>query len=558
MGKKPHRGQGGRPNNTVVIKKYTSVGEPDAESDNQLEKVFMEREELDVLTDVNSSKSVIIGRTGSGKSALIRRMEEECENVFHINPESISVKYISNSTIINYFRDIGVNIIFFYKIMWKHIFIVEILKLYFEGAEKKQGVLDKLKNRLDFRDKSKNRARERAFSYLSDWSNEFWEKQEYRIKELEKQITGKLVSELGFESFDKLKAKIGGESSSSEKFMLEVKHKTEAVINEVQASELFDLIELLKELFDGNQKKLYLLIDDLDKEWAPTQIVYDLIATMVDVIKEFRGTFKSVKIVASLRDNLHQLVFSGREHRGGQREKFSSLYLHLEWTRKELKELIDIRLKYFINSNISISSIFEKFGKNRDDGFEYVLDRTFLRPRDVISFVNHILEHAHNRTSFSYSVIKAAEQDYSLERLTAIEDEWKENYGNISELIMSLRGMHHSFRLATLDINRFYDAYFSKNFKGEVKELFEKVRSDLMPDRIFMRDIIFILFKMGVVGVKRSSTEPVLYFYDKSVSLLNPQELKSDYRIYIHKAFYSVLGIVVKELEPDLPSFPQE
>ena len=88
-----------------------------------------------------------------------------------------------------------------------------------------------------------------------------------------------------------------------------------------------------------------------------------------------------------------------------------------------MKEIIYLRLKHFIGRNTSINSIFERFGKNKEDGFDYVLDRTFMRPRDVISFVNHILEHAHNRTSFSYSVIKAAEQDYSVERVTAIEDE---------------------------------------------------------------------------------------------------------------------------------------
>ena len=551
MAKKAHRGQAIRPTNTVVIKKYTSIGEPDAESDNDLDQVFLYKEEYDVLIDTNSSKSIIIGRTGSGKSALLRLIDERCENVAKINPETISVKYINNSNIINYFREIGVNVIFFYKILWKHIFIVEILKLYFEGEEKKQTILERIKNRLDYRDRAVQKTRERAFKYLSEWSNEFWEKQEFRVKELEKQVTSKLLSEFGVDSFEKLKLKIASEGSKSEKLIIEVKHKTESFINELQAGELFDLIELLKDLFQSNQKRMYILIDDLDKEWAPTQIVYDLIATMVDVVKEFRGTFRSVKIIASLRDNLHQLVFAGREHKGGQREKYASLYLNLEWSRKDLKEIIDLRLKHFVNTNLSINSVFEKFGKNREDGFDYVLDRTFMRPRDVISFVNHILEHAYNRTSFSYSVIKAAEQDYSVERVTAIEDEWRDNYGTISELIAFLKGMHSNFRLINLDLNKFYDAYFSNNFKGEVKELFEKVRTEKIPEKTFVRDIIFILFKIGVVGLKKSPSEPILFFYDRAVNIVSAQEIKPDFKIYIHKAFYYALGVVVKELEPD-------
>ena len=93
MAKKPHRGQSVRPSNTVVIKKYTSIGEPDAESDNDLDQVFLYKEEYDVLIDTNTSKSIIIGRTGSGKSASLRLIEERCENVAKINPETISVKY---------------------------------------------------------------------------------------------------------------------------------------------------------------------------------------------------------------------------------------------------------------------------------------------------------------------------------------------------------------------------------------------------------------------------------------------------------------------------------
>ena len=128
----------------------------------------------------------------------------------------------------------------------------------------------------------------------------------------------------------------------------------------------------------------------------------------------------------------------------------------------------------------------------------------------------------------------------------------------ISELISFLKGMHNSFPLVNLDMNRFYDAYFSNNFKGEVKDLFEKVRLEKIQERVFLRDIIFVLFQIGIVGIKKSSSEPMVFFYDRAINITSAQEIKPDFRIYIHKAFYYALGIVVKELEPDKFSSPEE
>jgi len=104
-------------------------------------------------------------------------------------------------------------------------------------------------------------------------------------------------------------------------------------------------MDLLSEhIFDNTQRKFYIVIDDLDKQWVSRQIVYDLIASMVEVIKEFQHKFKGVKIIISLRENLQMKVFSGTTHRGGQREKFAPLFLELKWTVQELRKMVDLRI----------------------------------------------------------------------------------------------------------------------------------------------------------------------------------------------------------------------
>jgi GTPase SAR1 family protein len=107
------------------------IGSLEAEDDNFLISAFIEKQDSTVLQETDNQKCIIVGRTGTGKSALIRRLIEGEENVSQIRPEEMSLKYLSNSDILEYFRKLDVKLDLFYKVLWKHVFIVEILKLYY-------------------------------------------------------------------------------------------------------------------------------------------------------------------------------------------------------------------------------------------------------------------------------------------------------------------------------------------------------------------------------------------------------------------------------------------
>ena len=54
------------------IKKHANIGAADAEADKKfLKDCFFDNGDLNLLLDIENPKSLIIGRTGSGKSALI-------------------------------------------------------------------------------------------------------------------------------------------------------------------------------------------------------------------------------------------------------------------------------------------------------------------------------------------------------------------------------------------------------------------------------------------------------------------------------------------------------
>ena len=530
--------------------KYLEIGSPDAETDQLLEKAFVEKDALFALTDMYNQRSILIGRTGSGKSAILKHIENNEERVIRIEPEAMSLRFLSNSTLINYFKANDVNLNFFYKILWKHVFVIELLRLYFAyDNKKKDNWFFALKEKLG---KKQNPKRLKALEYFDKWSNEFWIDTEKRIKEIESIVQKKFENEIGID-LNHIKGKHGQNSSDQTKITTEVKTKAEHVITETLANDIHEIIKILhEELFVDQQQKHFIIIDDLDKEWIATDIRYELIGAMIEVIKEFQ-VFKGVKIIISLRDNLYQLLFSGKNHKGGQREKFKPLYAELSWSAMELKEFLNKRFFLLSQDNLDIKTAFDKTYQKGIDGFTYMLERTFYRPRDVISYVNHAIENSNNKSNFSLDVLKRAEIDYSKDRLQAMEDEWGENYGDIRKIFKFLFTKHNGFLVNSIKEDEFTDILFDSHpdliFNGELLAWIRLWQAESVKFSDFLQNILYLLYQFGIIGVKKDSEYPIQFFYEKNIDLtLN--DIHPNSKIYIHKAFYSALKINVKELEP--------
>jgi len=85
-----------------VFKKHMSVGEADAENDNQfLSECFTDIGDYEVLEDTNAPQSIVLGRTGVGKSALLEQIEKNSDRIIRIEPEQLALRHVSNSTILN-------------------------------------------------------------------------------------------------------------------------------------------------------------------------------------------------------------------------------------------------------------------------------------------------------------------------------------------------------------------------------------------------------------------------------------------------------------------------
>ena len=155
----------------VLITRNLKVGALDAEADTELlSRCFVDNGYIKQLMDVDSPESIIVGRTGSGKSALIYRVSIAAQKYVKLDPNDISIRFLEYSDIIQFFDALGINLDIFYRLLWRHILTVEFLKLRYDikSDGESRGVLDTLLNTF-----SRDAAKRKAVEYFNEWVTSF-------------------------------------------------------------------------------------------------------------------------------------------------------------------------------------------------------------------------------------------------------------------------------------------------------------------------------------------------------------------------------------------------
>lgn len=120
----------------------------------------------------------------------------------------------------------------------------------------------------------------------------------------------------------------------------------------MQIQKLNEVLDMLAEhSFSDLQKKHYIVIDQLDENWAENNTRYKFIRALIEEIKVFRR-IKNVKIIAALRHDLLKSVFNITRGSGFQEEKYESYILDLQWTANQLNELVSKRIQEVFKNNI--------------------------------------------------------------------------------------------------------------------------------------------------------------------------------------------------------------
>tara|TARA_R110001583_G_scaffold157047_1_gene308972 strand:+ start:592 stop:2241 length:1650 start_codon:yes stop_codon:yes gene_type:complete len=539
--------------NDFIFKKHMSVGEADAENDKKfLEDCFVDIGDYEILEDTDSPQSIVLGRTGVGKSALLEQLEKNNERVIRIEPEELALRHISNSTILNFFEDLGVNLDIFYSLLWQHTLAVELIKNKYniDSAQAKTNFIDSITGLLSGKQK-----KQQALKYIEEWGDKFWVDTETRIREFTDKLEANLKSSI---NSNVPGINFTGEAGAtlSEEQKSEVIHYGKKVVSSVQITKLSKIVNLLAEdIFIDPQKKVYILIDRLDENWVEDGLRYKLIRALIETIKKFRN-IAPVKILITLRTDLLDRVLDKTRDSGFQREKYNSLFLQLCWNKEQLMKVLDSRVNHLLKhkytgGDVCFSDVFpDKIDKVTAS--EYILDRTLLRPRDAIMFVNSCLRESQGKSEITSSIIKLAEKSYSADRIESLKYEWFVEHPMLDKYIDVLHHRSSSFKVSSIGDEELEFLILSLVERSELnsdiatKSAHSYMKSNypttLLHISQLRQNILFILYKVGVVGIKINGTSAVKWSHDRSQDLTS-KKIENSSIVYIHKILWRALAI---------------
>jgi len=541
--------------NPIVIRQNLKLGELDAESDSVLlESCFIDSGYFEKLINTEDTASIIVGRTGAGKSALLQRVTSRVFRYKKLDPNDISIRFLEHSDIISFFEELEVNLDLFYKILWRHILIIEFIKIRHDikNENDTDGLLSSFTGFF-----KKNDVKKKAFEYFREWGDKFWIDTDTHLREITKKLESDTRAKIGL-SLNEVNLNAEAARKISEEDKHEVKKRASEVVSGLQIQKLNEVLDILAEhSFNDNQKKYYVLIDQLDENWAENTTRYKFIRALIEEIKVFRRV-KNIKVIAALRHDLLKSVFNLTRGSGFQEEKYESYILDLKWTPQQLTELVDKRIKevfkrQYTRDDVTINDLFpsSKGGIKGIQPIEYIIERTLYRPRDVLQFINECFKIALNRERISWDSIHKAESVYSNKRLRSLKEEWEDLYPSFEETIEVLRELPEKFTRASISKNSLESvmselAVHNSNDPCSVAS-YKFLHNDNRESDV-INEILLCLFNVSAIGFKVSATTPYKWSFRDSSSV-NKSDMKRASDIKIHKMLHSAMNVRINAKE---------
>jgi hypothetical protein len=533
----------------LKFRRDASIGTADAETDGEyLANCFVDTGDFQALKECSSPKRIVVGRTGSGKSALIRMLRDREEHVIPIAPEVLSLDYITNSTVLRFFEDLGVKLDLFYTLLWRHVFTVELIKYKFriQNEKTQNAFIAWLQDAL-----TRDKAKKKALEYLESWGSRFWEETEYRIKEFTTKLEQDLSAAVG-PSFGGVNFSGKASSHMSEEQRKDVIQRAQHVVSAVQIKDLAEVMRLLEEdVFDDPIERYYIVIDRLDENWVDDRIRNKLLRALLEAVRAFQQV-RCVKIVVALRVDLLDRVFRETRDAGFQEEKYESLFLKLRWSQPQLEQVLDKRVELLIRKQYTKEGARMReilpVGRKKEEALNYILDRTFLRPREAIIFVNECLTMAEGKAQVTWQAIQSAEVEYSRKRLRSLADEWHADYPllvGIARLLHKRRTPFYFRSLTKTDADEL--AYHLMDGGPDLKDLtsraVDQYISGEVGEQAFLAAAVRVLYQVGILGFKPDEITATQWSYLNQPTLAASQ-LGPDTHLYVHPTFWRTLGTV--------------
>jgi hypothetical protein len=301
------------------------------------------------------------------------------------------------------------------------------------------------------------------------------------------------------------------------------------LIELVYGGDLRTLSDAVAEYVAEEKEQIWLLIDNLDKSWATRGATFEDILVVQGLLEASRKLERSLgsrdidfHCLVFIRPDVLELLNRYASDRGKETP------IELEWDDRQLFR--DILQKRIEDSTEITGGFDEAWAAIAEpavgirDSFDYIVDRTLMRPRDALLFVQRAQQVALNRSHprITQDDIEHAEIGYSEEALVQLGFEMEDTHPGMVDALFAFHG-------APTRLSR-----------DQVENLLQqgKVSSDET------KDAIELLLWFGFLGVQVGGGEPM---YSHTVHftlrrLTHPMETSMG-QFIIHPAFRQALEI---------------
>ena len=458
------------------------------------DRYFFYIEEYDKI--VNGNKCYVIGRKGSGKSAICEKIISSNNDIFHATKLSFKNYPFNELYGLNNSKYTPPNQ---YITLWKYIIYSSVCKLLCDSKlidKKIKGELLKLY--------PKNNTSQPLARTITQWTS----------------------AEFGIEFFGS-----GGKIT----FNRDISDSKLSWLEKVNLLE-----DILLKYCDTSS---YMIVfDELDEDYrsfinnteatAYINLLTSLFKAVQDIQAVFENTDKKIKPIVFLRDDIYSLI------KDSDKNKWRDYKIEIEWNTEKIKNMLAHRI--LCDANIKeyscfddawamiVSNDFITYGtnnKNRCSIFDYITKSTLLRPRDYIRYIQACAIDALDRNLdlIRYHTVKYVDRDFSNYLKDEITDELFPIIPEI-EVIYQIISNQRKWNIRTDDFVAEYNKYVTTGSLTERN----------------VDKVLDTLFNFSVIGNQHPKKTNVQYFkYIQTNMKFNRNE-----NIVIHRGLFKSLGII--------------
>lgn len=313
--------------------------------------------------------------------------------------------------------------------------------------------------------------------------------------------------------------------------------------SEIQLVDFNDALVVAEYLFkrlDRRSAPYFIYIDELETYCGnksfrrDIQMIHDWIEVAWKINAIIReASYRNMKVVLSVRT---EMLRSIEKHLGGDElnKKIGSYRIIVDWKSKYLtgvrNPLFAIWLKRIAiakgdNSETNYQSIREEWfpaSVGEQDTIDFILERTWNKPRDIIRYMTLSVKNASESKKFNKSSIVNVLEDYSEDSKSEIMEEMSALYSSeqIDLIFSSLKKFKNVFSKEE------YISHIKDNFSGY--DLFDNV-DYLLED----------LYRFGILGCQDTNTGVVNWYYQGETTIYKGPK----WRYYVHLGLRPSLGL---------------